>query len=256
MNKKVYMLLGLSFAGFSTLSHAGGDCQRSGQSYLCAGDKVIDTSDGWSGTVLGANPWGNKVSVRWTSDERGSSRFQTSSPSVSSLAVNVGCLRKVCVGDKVYDLQDGWSGTVKGVNPYNNKAAVLWTSDERGNSRFQMAAKSAPSLAINRGCIRGFCVGDEVIDLNDSWSGVVKAVNRRSREAVVLWTRDDRGFSRFQVTSKRLSSLASSKFCADYDRRHRVNDYYIPYPGNYYNPVRLENSSFDDDAYFTVRGNY
>lgn len=240
----------------SASAFAGGNCPRTGDNYICAGDTVIDTEDGWSGTVMGANPWSNQVSVRWTSDARGFARYQMTSLGVRNLAVNSGCLGRVCVGDRVYDTDSGWSGVVKGVNPHNNKAAVLFDSDKNGFGRYQMESKYAPNLSVERGCLRGFCVGDQVFDMKDGWSGTVKAISKRSGLATVLWTSDSRGFARHQRSSLSVSGLSNSRFCADYSHTHRSQDYYIPYPSGYSNPVRLENPAFDRDSYYTVRGNY
>lgn len=249
-------LIALSF-GAAESAQAGGECERKGTSYICAGDTVYDVNDGWKGTVQGANPWTNQVTVTWV--ENGQGRYisrQTTAATPRTLAVDVGCLKRFCVGDRVYDVNDGWQGRIVGVNPYTNEAVINWNRNERRNYVDQRSAKSIERLALSRGCMHGFCVGDDVVDTSDGWRGRIVGIPSEGRQAVILWERN--GMNRYveMVSAQFFHRLTATQFCAEYGPNvwQRSSERYMPYPSEYNESewAPLENRHFDEDSYYSV----
>ncbi len=87
---------------------------------ICVGDKVIPSSYSSSkATVVGINFAKQKFVVKSDSYYGDFERF-----SIDRLAATKGCIRSICVGEKVYTANSRGSSTVKAVNVYSGKIVI------------------------------------------------------------------------------------------------------------------------------------
>lgn len=174
-----------------------GGCQRTEQRFICPGDRVID-QNGDLGVVRGANPFQGTVAVNYG----GSTSY---SKNIPTLSITEGCVRGFCVGDSVIDA-NGDAGVIKGVNPFNVTVAINYG----GSTSYHRSLKT---LSVTFGCLKGFCIGDSVIDSNGD-SAIVTAINFIHQTAAI-------NFGGSTSYSKNVETLSATNYCVDYEDRYR-----------------------------------
>ena len=175
-------------------------CEHNAEQFICPGDIVI-SDDNISGKVLGVNPFQNTVAFYH------SYSGITYTRPVSTLALGIGCLQGVCVGDIVIS-DDNISGKVLGVNPFQNTVAFYHSYSGITYTR------PLSTLALGLGCIQGVCVGDIVIS-DDNISGKVIGVNPFQNTVAFYNSYSGNTFT------KKVETLSSSQFCEAYKGRSR-----------------------------------
>lgn len=117
----------------------------------------------------------------------------------------------LCPGDTVFH-QDGFEGTVKGVNVFTSEATVLWRASPTRAFMNTRSTHSVSSLAVADGCVEGHCVGDTVFH-PEGFEGTVKAVNPHTGKIVVLWAASPTRAFMLTTDSYSYVLLASSNGC-------------------------------------------
>jgi preprotein translocase subunit YajC len=178
---------------FLTLSAASAlACPHSRQEFICPGDTVVDSS-GYQGRVAAVNPFQKTAAVNYGGSTNENHEY-------ANLALGVGCIDGVCVGDRVVD-SSGYAGHVVGVNPYNDTLAINY-----GGSTSEL--HEVNDVALGQGCILGYCVGDKVVD-SSGYSGEIIAVNFATGTAAVNY-----GGSTSELHE--IQTLSTSVYCDKY----------------------------------------
>jgi preprotein translocase subunit YajC len=120
--------------------------------YLCVGDTVTEKG-GYVGRVLGINPNSQSVAVRWHTRANGYPTNSRTTVRARLLSIGSGCIEGICVDDTVMD-DDGYVGTVIGVNPNSLEIAVRWYTTGSGYSINSRSTVSAQNLYIEKYCER------------------------------------------------------------------------------------------------------
>lgn len=116
----------------------------------CVEDKVVSVN-GWEGTIIGVNPYNKKAGVRWHRNSDGYPVNSSGTHDIDDLAIGLGCVAGYCVGDEVVS-ENGWEGTIIGVNPYNEKAGVRWYRNSDGYSVNSSGTHNIRNLANAKFC--------------------------------------------------------------------------------------------------------
>lgn len=185
----------LLFAAGSALA-----CPRSKERFLCPGDLVIAES-GMGGKVQSVNPFKKKIFVKFD----GYTNAYEYTP--DTLAIASGCLEGYCVGDKVI-VESGMEGRIAGVNPYSRQAAIKF--DGYSNAYYF----SVDDLAVDYGCIEGYCVGDDVTT-ESGMTGRLVGLNFNNGKGAVKFS----GYSNKYLFD--IQDLASHKYCETYGEQPR-----------------------------------
>jgi hypothetical protein len=200
-----------TFLAISSLSALA--CPHNAHQFICPGDQVVDPS-GDRGEVRAINPAEETAAVKYQNSG------EDQNWEVADLALRQGCLDGICVGDLAVD-SSGSRGIIDAVNPYSSTIAIRY----RGNSEDQIW--DASNVAMGFGCIRGYCVGDKVVDASGD-EGVIEALNRNSNVAAVKY----RGNSEDQIWD--VFTLSSSVFCATYGESQRHSRFFPTFAANQY----------------------
>lgn len=97
----------------------------------------------------------------------------------------------LCPGDTVFS-ENGFSGTVLGINPAALEAAVRWWRTPEGAKGDVTMTHKYSGLAIADGCIDAYCVGDVVVSAN-GFTGAIAGVNPYAGTAAVHWDKTPEG---------------------------------------------------------------
>jgi hypothetical protein len=142
--------------------------------YPQVGDIVI-TSNMNSGTaeVLGLYP--NEVIVKQ------SNSWFNKTVRNEEVAMTRGCLRQICVGQKVIP-RDKNSGTsvVKAINFYTQTIVSL------SNNSWSYDRDLDENIFLAEGCMANVCVGDRVFTRNSSFARIIKGYNPVTREVKTI----------------------------------------------------------------------
>lgn len=184
----------LMFAG---LAQAKGTCPRSQDQLICPGDKVV-TADNELAEVLGINPFAGTAAVQ-------NGYYEIRTLPKKSLALHEGCLGMICIGDFVVNKKN-IPGKVIGVNPYTRQVAFQ-------DGYFEVRTENIENLSLGLGCVKGICVGDDVISSTNDFGKVI-AVNHYSQKVAY-----QNGY--FEIYTVDAETLSSTKYCADYGDKHR-----------------------------------
>ena len=187
-------------------------CQHNPAQFICPGDPVVDSS-GNSGTVTAINPFQKTAAY----NVPGLGTFNTTIP---ALALGLGCLEAVCVGDQVVDTS-GNTGTAIAVNPYSSQ--VAYRVPGLGTFLSQLRA-----MKVSYGCALGYCVGDGVVDSSGN-SGVLLALSPYDDTAAYRVP----GLGTFET---RIETLGNTKYCDQYGDDHpaRQAQHYPSMPSSRY----------------------
>lgn len=117
----------------------------------------------------------------------------------------------LCKNDTVIS-QTGFVGEVIGVNPHTEKIAVRWHTNPQGYARDFRETSRIRDLAIGRGCLGYFCVGDRVVS-ESGFVGKVIGLNPYLSKAAVKWHTNPRGYARDFRELVNLKRLAIGRGC-------------------------------------------
>jgi hypothetical protein len=191
---KKLITLALAFSAASALA-----CPRSQENLICTGDHVV-TPDNYRGVVIGINPYKKTLSVKYDG-------YSTiSSFGVRELALGLGCVHNVCVGDRVVT-PDNYVASVIGVNPYNNNAAVHYDG-------YSTITSVNVAKLKTQGCLMGVCTGDSVIT-PDNYQGKVLGIDRWNGLVSVKYD----GYS--TISSFDIENISVTNYCTTYGDRDR-----------------------------------
>lgn len=161
---------------------------------VCVGDPA--TVDYLSGTVIALNQTNRKASIRFNNGA-------INTYGLSRVTVGKDCLQGYCVGDAA--TVDYLSGQIVGLNQGTMKVSV----------RFSNGATNTYSItrvSIGKGCILGYCVGDNATV--DWLGGKIVAVNPQREQASIRFTNG-------QTNTYSLSRISTDGFCAEYGSHDR-----------------------------------
>jgi ribosomal protein L24 len=177
---------------------------------VCVGDKVYKGTEFSQGArVLALNPNSRTATVQ--SIYAGN----LVKSDVSSFDLVSGCIRNICVGDKVYKgTQFSQGAMVISINPGRNTATVQ--SVYAGN----LSTTEITSLEVTHGCIDGICVGDVVYKGSTYSQGArVLAINYYSRTVTV------QSVYAGNLATENPRDLDVTDYCNDYDERIRRSSF-------------------------------
>jgi len=226
-----------------TLSISAFACERSFDKFLCPND-YVSSDGGWSGRVQGINPLRRTAAVNWHRNQHETTISLTSIVAIPELYINRGCLENYCVGDLVGNAS-GWTGRIVAVNPYNDKLTIRWSQNQHATSVVLRSTSVKTDLTLGHGCVKSYCVGDTVTNLN-GWTGTIVSVGRFKDNATVRWLRNQYGTRIGGLRTVDLETLANSEFCAQYGQAERSAPYYFTRT-QYRDVERLE--GFENEFY-------
>jgi serine protease inhibitor ecotin len=171
-------------------------CPHSQKQFICPGDSVVD-SDNSAGIVTAINPFQHTAAYRID-------RVGTYSAQIETLALAQGCLEAVCVGDTIYD-SDNSAGTVVAINPFDNR--VAYRIDRVGTYSADVS-----TLKVTYGCSLGYCVGDQIVD-SDNSNGTIVALSPYDDNAAYR-------IDRVGTYAAQIETLSSTQYCAQYGDNH------------------------------------
>lgn len=161
---------------------------------LCVGASA--TVDTMSGTILAVNKIQAEVSIQFSNGSINSYKLER-------VTSGKGCLEGFCVGNAA--TVETLSGTIVGVNKSTGKISITFS-----NGATQTYEKSR--VTIGKGCMLGYCVGDNA---TVEWlSGRLVGINPSTLKASILFTNG-------AIRTYDLSRVSTDGFCLEYDQNDR-----------------------------------